>query len=133
MAAERKAKTSKAKTTKRGRKALGDDPLDSLLQPGRIRSKRKASAAKAKTPRKAQTTSSTNGRIRATFYFFPELLDELRNTVMALSGPPEHLTLASLMQSAAERELGRLQKRHNKGKPFPRRKRDLQGGRPIGS
>jgi len=43
------------------------------------------------------------------------------------------LTLAGVTQEALRKEIERLKKEHNQGKPFPSRAADLKGGRPIGS
>ncbi len=51
--------------------------------------------------------------------------------MVALSGPPVHLTLAGLVREALARELARLRKAHYKGKPWPPRAAPLVGGRPV--
>lgn len=52
----------------------------------------------------------------------PEALNErYLNAVDALAGPPERLTYVSLGRAALLREVERLEKKHNEGKPFPRR------------
>lgn len=53
--------------------------------------------------------------------------------MVALSGPPDRLTLARLAENALQRELQRLTRTKNQGKPFPRFDGKLVGGRPIGS
>lgn len=50
-----------------------------------------------------------------------DLNDRFLNAVDALSGPPERLTYVSLGRAAIEREVERLEKKHNSGKPFPQR------------
>jgi hypothetical protein len=72
-------------------------------------------------------------KVRATFYLPAELVDELKDAVVHLSGPPLRLTLASLAESAFFRELERLRQVENAGTRFPRRAGPLRGGRPIGS
>lgn len=72
-------------------------------------------------------------KVRATFHLPGDLVDELRNAVVALSGPPVRLTLADLAEVALRKELGRLKRSHNRGKDFPVRSEDLKGGRPIGT
>ena len=71
---------------------------------------------------------------RATFHLPAELLNEMRNAVVALSAPPHRLTMSNLAESALRRELDRL--RHEvgggkKGKPFGQRVYDVTRGRPI--
>jgi len=53
--------------------------------------------------------------------------------VVALSGPPNRLTLAEFAEDAFRVKLDALKKAENKGKAFPRRDAELRGGRPIGS
>ncbi len=71
--------------------------------------------------------------MRQTFHLPAELVDDTRDAVVALSGPPLRLTLASLVEGAIRRELRRLQKSAHRGQPFPRFTGKLKGGRPIGS
>ena len=61
-----------------------------------------------------------------------DLLEALRDTVVALSGPPVRLTVVGLVSEAVARELARLRKAHNHGKPFPRREAPPRLGRPVG-
>lgn len=74
----------------------------------------------------------TEKRVRLTLVVPDDLAAEVRGAVMALAGPPEHLTLAGLVENALRRELDRLQKKHG-GDPFPRRRGKLRPGRPVGS
>lgn len=53
--------------------------------------------------------------------------------VVALSGPPDRLTVASFAEDALRDRLTVLKKSRNKGKPFPKRDGEIRGGRPIGS
>lgn len=59
------------------------------------------------------------------------LLEQARDCVVALSGPPEHLTMSGLVVAALEREIVRLQKRYNMGRPFRRRTKPVRTGRPV--
>jgi hypothetical protein len=68
---------------------------------------------------------------RATFQISTELLDELRDIVVSLSGPPDRLTLSDLAESALRREAQRLKQLHKSGKRFPKRSQELRSGRPI--
>src|SRR5690349_4560832 len=77
-------------------------------------------------------SSERHGRkARATFHISAELLDELRDVVVALSGPPDRLTLSDLAEGALRREVGRLKRVHKKGKSFAKRRSELKSGRPI--
>ena len=78
----------------------------------------------------------TSRKVRATFQLPSELLNEARNTVVALSGPPHRLTLAKLMEGALRSELERLRGERlgrNRGREFPQREAEVRTGRPIGS
>jgi hypothetical protein len=83
--------------------------------------------------RPARSAAKVTRKVRATFHLPHELVEEARNAVVQLSGPPVRLTLAALAEKALRRELGRLKRAHNRGQDFPRRRVGLRGGRPIGS
>lgn len=83
--------------------------------------------------RRAARSDAPVPKVRATFHIPADLLSDLRDAVVALSGPPDRLTLASLAERALRVELERLQRERNKGRPFPPRSGELRGGRPIGS
>jgi hypothetical protein len=69
--------------------------------------------------------------VRATFHISAELLDELRDVVVALSGPPDRLTLSDLAEGALRREVERLRRLHAGGNRLAKRTQELRGGRPI--
>jgi len=127
---------AKKAATKR-RATIGENPLDSLFT-GSTKAATKASrrglAPAGTTPRpEAPPKSKKPPKVRATFHLPADLFEECRDAVVALSGPPVRLTLATLAEDALHRELGRLKKEHNRGKSFPKRDEPLRGGRPIGS
>jgi hypothetical protein len=68
---------------------------------------------------------------RATFHVPVDLLDELRDAVVHLSGPPLRLNLAQVVEAALRREVARLRDDYNASQPFPRRDSELRGGRAI--
>lgn len=70
-------------------------------------------------------------KVRATFHLSVDLLEELRDAAVALSGPPERFTLSALIEDGLRKELERLKKRYNGGRRFPHRASGLKGGRPI--
>ena len=74
---------------------------------------------------------SGGGKVRATLYLPRDILDEARDAVVFLAGPPAHLTLTQLAEQAFRSELERLKARYNQGNDFPTRHEDLKGGRPI--
>jgi hypothetical protein len=79
---------------------------------------------------------SRAAKVRATFHLPEDLMNEARNTVVALSGPPHRLTLAKLAENALRNELERLKAtrdgRH-RGREFPQRTDEVRTGRPIGN
>lgn len=89
---------------------------------------RKTASAKQPEPEPEKPASQ---KTRATFHLPAELVDEARDAVIALAGPPEHLTLAALVERALRVELERLKRKHNGGAPFQMFKRKLKGGRPV--
>jgi hypothetical protein len=70
-------------------------------------------------------------KARVSFQISAELLDELRDVVVELSGPPDRLTLTELAEGALRREVDRLKRVHRAGKRFAKRGQELRGGRPI--
>lgn len=72
-------------------------------------------------------------KVRATFHIPVDLLDQARDAVVHLSGPPLRLTLAALAERALRAELERLKQAHTAGLDFPRYGERLKGGRPVGS
>jgi hypothetical protein len=75
-------------------------------------------------------------KVRATFQLPEDLLNEARNTVVALSGPPHRLTLAKLAENALRNEIDRLKATRDgrqRGKEFPQRTDEVRTGRPIGN
>lgn len=70
-------------------------------------------------------------KVRATLYLPRDVLDEARNAVVFLAGPPARLTLTKLAEDAFRAELERLKERFNQGEEFPPRDEELLGGRPI--
>jgi hypothetical protein len=76
----------------------------------------------------------SNAKVRATFNLPRELVEEARDTVVALAGPPHRLTLAKLAEMAIRNELDRLRgERRGSGrdKPYPARTAEVRSGRPI--
>jgi len=74
-------------------------------------------------------------KARATFNLPYELIEEARDTVVALSGPPYRLTLAKLVETALRAELDRLRGERGgrlKHRQFPARAEEVRAGRPIG-
>jgi hypothetical protein len=72
-------------------------------------------------------------RTHTTLHLPESLINEVRDAVVHLSGPPERMTLARFAEDAFQAELARLKDKHTGGKRFPRRRGELRPGRPIGS
>ncbi len=134
-------------STKKRRPTIGADPLDAFL-PSVPKSPESAVVEKRPRPSrvpKAEKTVEptpeptaipeaprTGGKTLKVTYNVPEeLVEETRNATLALSGPPLRLTLSALVETALRRELARLRKEHNGGKPFEGPGTALRGGRPI--
>ncbi len=62
-----------------------------------------------------------------------ELIDELRDCVVALGGPPHRLTIAGVVEAGLRRERARWRRKARGGKPFPKRRHSPRVGRPISS
>ena len=62
-----------------------------------------------------------------------DVLKELRNCVVHLSGPPDRLTISSFVETALRRELERVRRKSNRGKPFSGSHPGVRPGRPVGS
>jgi len=80
---------------------------------------------------KEDSASKRPGKVRATLYLPPDLLDEARNATVFLAGYPLRLTLTRLVEQALRVEIERLKQAHNRGDDFPPRSEELKGGRPI--
>lgn len=83
------------------------------------------------TPSLVPSNERRGSKVRATFHISAELLDELRDAAVSLSGPPDRMTLSDLAEGALRREVERLKRVHRGGKTFARRGQELRGGRPI--
>lgn len=112
------------------RPTIGDDPLAAYV--GGTPIPRRHAPAPKSTP-KPTPAANPSRKIRATFHLPAALVDEARNAVVTLAGPPVRLTLARLVEDGIRRELDRLRKAHHDGQPWPGRTGNLIGGRPIRS
>lgn len=121
----------------KGRLTIGTDPLDaatptfgpaepvSLSAPG-------ASALASVSAMPTGNPRDRKRKVRATFHLPEDLLDEARDAVVQLSGPPYRLTLAEFAETAFRREVERLRQEANEGAAFPKRVGELRGGRQVG-
>jgi hypothetical protein len=60
------------------------------------------------------------------------LLEEVRDCVVALSGPPHGMTMDQFAEEAYRRELERLKRSHAEGATFTRRRYNPRPGRRVG-
>jgi hypothetical protein len=116
----------KSKSKGKRRPTIGNDPLEAYVP-----AKRDPSKPESETEPTDSAKPRTGAKVRATFHVSADLLEEARNAVVYLAGPPTRLTLADLAEAALKKELERLKKAHNAGKEFPARNGELKGGRPI--
>lgn len=73
----------------------------------------------------ASRKQKVNARIPAA------LLDQVRDCVVALSGPPHGMTMDQFAEEAYRRELQRLTREHSSGHTFPARPYDPKPGRRV--
>ena len=119
------------------RKTIGENPLDVLVPVAEAKreSKKRVGpqvAAALKTPprRKDSIFRSTvadkkPGKERLTVHVGVDVIDRAKNAVYWTPG----LTLAGLAEDSLVKSLDKLEKDH--GGPFPPRKSELKGGRPV--
>ncbi len=76
----------------------------------------------------------TAGKVRTTFHLPASLVEEIRDTVVALSGPPDRMTMASFAEQALRNELERVRAGRPgrlSGRAYPKRSAPVRTGRPI--
>ena len=118
-----------------GVEALHPDPADAKspdtgpAAPPPAPARRVARAAERPKREKSEKRELSR-RVRATFQLPASVLDQARDAVVALS--PRGLTLTRLFEEALLRELVRLRKDINGGRPFPPRAVPPRVGRPVG-
>ncbi len=115
------------------RATIGENPLDVLIPSKKAARERREGTPKEPPSKRPgpRVEPPTGSKSRHTFHLPNALMDEVKDAVVTLSGPPARLTLAAFAESAFRRELERTKKEHNKGNAFPRRSGELRGGRPI--
>ena len=85
----------------------------------------------SKASRPSTAKLKPKAKLRATYYLSKDVADGARNAATALMGPPSFETLAAIVERGVAAEVKRLEKTHNKGKPFPTRADELKGGRRL--
>jgi hypothetical protein len=84
---------------------------------------------KQETPRETARRQPSPLQTRLSFHVPEDLADDVRNTVIALSGPPHFLSMSSFAVAALRHEVERLAREFNNAKPFPRRAAEPRPGR----
>jgi len=99
-----------------GRKGstIGEDPLDAIIPEHR-----------AKPTQDEAKNRANSEKERLTVHLTAELINRVRNAVYWTPG----LTLSTLAENALERAVNDLEEQ--RGEPFPQRRGELKGGRPI--
>jgi len=104
------------------RKTMGENPLDAVIPTKTAARPPRRSAAATQTPHEKRARVIKE---RLTVHLPVPLIDRVKNAVYWTPG----LTLASLAEKSLESTVDTLEKKN--GEPFPQRKTDLKGGRPI--
>jgi hypothetical protein len=110
------------------RKTIGENPLDALIPDPTAATKiTRDSLTPTRTPPgvdKSQNSSPVE-KERLTVHLPIDLIERIKNTVFWTPG----LTLARLGEEAFKTHVNKLEK--SRGGPFPPRKDELRGGRPM--
>jgi hypothetical protein len=117
----------KSKPGKR-RPTIGDDPLD-VLVPRTDAPRPTAPTTAVKGERLPRAAPLGRRTVSAGFNLPVAVLERARDAVVFLS--PLGLTMSGLVSQALQRELARLEKQHNRGRPFPKRTAAVRTGRPM--
>jgi hypothetical protein len=110
------------------RRTIGENPLDALIPDPTAATKiNRQSLTPASTPSGAEKSekSSAVEKERLTVHLPIHLIERIKNTVFWTPG----LTLARLGEEAFKSHVDKLEK--SRGGPFPPRKDELRGGRPM--
>jgi len=101
---------------------------------GKVRKTAKVPSSRKKPATLPAANPPKPPKVRATFHLPAELVEETTSAVLFVRQVADPVfTLAALAEAALTRELKRLKKIHNAGRPFPKTRERLRGGRPLGS
>jgi hypothetical protein len=75
------------------------------------------------TQRRPAASTARAARSRVTLRLPEDLVEAARDAVAGLAGTPEEASLATLAERGLRAELDRLAAAHNRGRPFPPRRR----------
>ncbi|MGI2299114.1 hypothetical protein [Candidatus Cardinium hertigii] len=109
------------------RQTIGDNPLDSLIQPisNNERSESILNSCEDVKQSIQQKTKSPKPKQRITVQISQDVIERLKNAVYWTPG----LTLASLAEEAFSKAIDTLE--NEREAPFPNRREELKTGRPI--
>jgi predicted DNA binding CopG/RHH family protein len=107
------------------RQTIGDNPLDSLIQPISHNGHTTAVLEVADEPNQSSQKQTKSSKQRITVQISEDVIERLKNAVYWTPG----LTLASLAESAFSKAVDELE--IERKTPFPKRKEELKTGRPI--
>jgi predicted DNA binding CopG/RHH family protein len=107
------------------RQTIGDNPLDSLIQP--LSNDRHSTVVLEKEEESTKPTQKSNRspKQRITVQISEDVIERLKNAVYWTPG----LTLASLAEEAFSKAVDALEKEREA--PFSKRKDELKTGRPL--
>ena len=105
------------------RKTIGENPLDAVVPVLEPRPKRDSKERRTKKREQAEPQRVIKERL--TIHLPVDLIDRIKNAVYWTPG----LTLAELGEKAFTEILKKMEK--ERGEPFPPRKSELKGGRPL--
>lgn len=140
---------------------MGEDPLDAFMSssdesegpeageggtskkstakapkaPKRSRARAKKAAPAAiddETSTKPPARTKRKRKLKQTYSIDAGVALAARAAADALQGPPARLTLAAIVEEALRREVARLERMHNEGRPFPAAEGNLRPGRRVG-
>lgn len=93
--------------------------------------RRPQAVAPAPSATKRRADRPAPRKVKFPFNLSTEVLEDARNAVMALLGTKHRTNLSRLAEEALRREIARLEKLANDGRPFPAREGELEPGRPL--
>lgn len=107
------------------RKTLGETPWDAVVPPKDSGSTSEKTRKSTPKPTRDPLRGAGGHKERLTVHLSMEVIERAKDAVYWTPG----LTLAGLAENALVKALEPLEKAH--GGPFPRRKAELKGGRPM--
>jgi hypothetical protein len=107
------------------RQTIGDNPLDSLIQPLSNNGSATALLEAEEERQKPAQRQIKSSKQRITVQISEDVIERLKNAVYWTPG----LTLASLAEEAFSKAVDALE--NEREAPFPKRKEELKTGRPI--